>query len=77
MIMRSVVKGIKDIWELSVIHRDMKLANIVLHFPDNPELLKMSRNDKKAFLQSVDFTKVNFQAKIADFGLSTILDENT
>jgi serine/threonine protein kinase len=58
--MRSVVLGIKDIWELSVIHRDMKLANIVLNFPDNPELLKMNRNEKKAFLQAVDFTKVNF-----------------
>ena len=75
--MRMVVLGIKDIWELSVIHRDMKLANIVLHFPDNPELNRMNRNEKKKFLQTVDFTKINFQAKIADFGLSTILDEYT
>lgn len=75
--MRHVVLGIKDIWELSVIHRDMKLANIVLNFPDNPEMTKMNRNDKKKFLQNVDFTKVNFTAKIADFGLSTILDEFT
>ena len=49
-IMRMVVLGIKDIWELSVIHRDMKLANIVLHFPDNPELTRMKREDKKKFL---------------------------
>jgi serine/threonine protein kinase len=48
--MRHVVKGIKDIWELNVIHRDMKLANIVLNFPDNPEMVKMNRNDKKKFL---------------------------
>ena len=75
--MRMVVLGIKDIWELSVIHRDMKLANIVLHFPDNPELNRMNRNEKKKFLQTVDFTKINFQAKIADSGLSTILDEYT
>jgi serine/threonine protein kinase len=75
--MRHVVKGIKDIWELNVIHRDMKLANIVLNFPDNPEMIKMNRTDKKKFLQTVDFTKVNFTAKIADFGLSTILDEST
>ncbi len=75
--MKHVVLGIKDIWELSVIHRDMKLANIVLHFPDNPEMTRMNRNDKKKFLEKVDFTKINFYAKIADFGLSTILDENT
>jgi len=75
--MRSVVLGIKDIWELSVIHRDMKRANIVLNFPDNPEMLRMNRNEKKAFLQTVDFTKIKFEAKIADFGLSTILDETT
>jgi serine/threonine protein kinase len=49
-IMRHVVKGIKDIWELNVIHRDMKLANIVLNFPDNQEMIKMNRNDKKKFL---------------------------
>ena len=55
----------------------MKLANIVLNFPDNPEMVKMNRNDKKKFLQEVDFTKVKFEAKIADFGLSTILDEST
>lgn len=48
--MRHVVKGIKDIWELNVIHRDMKLANIVLNFPDNPEMIKMNRTDKKKFL---------------------------
>ena len=75
--MRQVVMGIKDIWELSVIHRDMKLANIVLHFPDRPEMIKMNRTDKKKFLSTVDFTKENFFAKIADFGLSTILNEDT
>jgi len=35
-IMHKVVQGIKVIWELGIIHRDMKLANILLHFPDYP-----------------------------------------
>lgn len=55
-------------------HRDMKLANILLHFPDHPELASMSRNAKRNFLANVDLTMVNFQAKISDFGLSTILE---
>ena len=38
LIMRQLVNGIKDVWALGIIHRDMKLANILLHFPDKPEL---------------------------------------
>jgi serine/threonine protein kinase len=52
----------------------MKLANILLHFPDNPELTAMSRNQKRNFLASVDLRAVKFQAKISDFGLSTTLE---
>jgi len=33
-----VVQGIKDVWALNIIHRDIKLANILLHFPEKPEL---------------------------------------
>jgi len=29
----------------------MKLANILLNFPDKPEMDTMSRNEKRAFLQ--------------------------
>ena len=52
----------------------MKLANILLHFPDKPELEGLTREQKKAFLKAVDLTKVNFYAKISDYGLSTIMD---
>ena len=72
--MNQLVIGIKDVWALGIIHRDMKLANILLHFPNNPQLEAMNRQQKKAFLAEVDLTKVNFQIKISDFGLSTILD---
>jgi len=54
----------------------MKLANILLNFPDNPEMNEMSRDQKKKFLRKVDLTKINFEVKISDFGLSTILDSN-
>ena len=74
LIMRKVVYGILDIWKLNIIHRDMKLANILLHFPDYPELDSMSKLEKRAFLEKVDLGTANFEAKISDFGLSTILD---
>ena len=38
IIIKQVVHGIKDVWALGIIHRDVKLANILLHFPDKPEL---------------------------------------
>lgn len=40
-ILKQVVLGCRDIWNLSVIHRDIKLANILLHFPDHPEVNTM------------------------------------
>lgn len=77
LILRQVVKGLIEIWQLHMIHRDMKLANILLHFPDHPEVSTMSRNAKRLFLANVDLTKVKFFAKISDFGLSTILESST
>ena len=74
IIIKQLVSGIKDVWDLGIIHRDMKLANILLHFPDKPELESLNKQQKRAFLSSVDLTRVDFQVKISDFGLSTILD---
>ena len=64
--------GCQDIWALNIIHRDIKLANILLHFPENYELNTMSKTEKLNFLKEVDLTKVQFKAIISDFGLSTI-----
>ena len=75
--MRKLVHGIKDIWRLNIIHIDMKLANILLHFPDNPELGGLNKTEKRAWLQKVDLRATNFEAKISDFGLSTILEGPT
>lgn len=74
LILDHIVNGLCDIWKLNMIHRDIKLANILLHFPNNPELNSMSRNEKRKFLATVDLTRVKFFAKISDFGLSTILE---
>jgi len=70
-----VILGCKDIWELDIIHRDLKLANILLHFPANPELDSMGKSEKYEFLRRFDFSTGKFQAFISDFGLSTIVYE--
>ena len=36
--MRQIVKGINDIHKCNIIHRDLKLANMLLHFPTKPQL---------------------------------------
>jgi hypothetical protein len=55
----------------------MKLANILLHFPNKPELDGMTKQEKREFLTKIDLSNTNFEAKISDFGLSTILDDET
>ena len=54
-----------------VVHRDLKLQNIMLHFPDETEnLMKMSKDEKKRFIKNVDLETTHFEIKIADFGFS-------
>lgn len=42
-ILQQLVNGFKDIYKMNVIHRDLKLANILIHFPNEdftfPEIL--------------------------------------
>jgi len=52
----------------------MKLANILLHFPNNPNIAKFDSKQKAQFLKYVDLRKIKFQVKISDFGLSTVID---
>ena len=74
IIMRQLTKGIKDLQSLKIVHRDMKLANVLLHFPDKPKLDKLPINMKRQFLKSVNLNQIPFEVKISDFGLSTVFE---
>lgn len=42
----------------------------MLHFPNNEELINMSKPERNAWLKKIDLTKIVFEVKIADFGFS-------
>lgn len=45
LVIKQIVVGMKDIAMMSVIHRDLKLANILLHFPQI-DLLSMPKQER-------------------------------
>ena len=75
-IMQQLVKGFYDMMQVLVIHRDLKLQNIMLHFPDDTDrLMSMNKEEKKRFLRHVDLLNTKFEVKIADFGFSKKLKQ--
>jgi len=64
----------KDIALKGVIHRDLKLANILLHFP-HIDLLSMAKHERKQFISKVNLTKHEFQVKISDFGFAKVIQK--
>ena len=44
----------------SVVHRDIKLANIFLHFPKYPDLIQYSEDKKKEFFVDLDLLNEDF-----------------
>jgi serine/threonine protein kinase len=36
IILKQIVLGLTYMFDVSVVHRDIKLANVLLHFPDEP-----------------------------------------
>ena len=75
MIMHQLVNGFNDMMSVLVIHRDLKLQNIMIHFPDETErLMQMNKEENRKFLKNVDLTTAKFELKIADFGFSKKLE---
>lgn len=38
VIMKKLVSGLRDLYEYDIVHRDLKLANVLLHFPSEQSL---------------------------------------
>lgn len=73
IILLQIIEGLQYLYGNNIVHRDIKLANILLHFPET-DLLNMNVECRKRFLRKVDLCKVKFSIKIADMGLATELD---
>ena len=63
---QQVIKALKDMKYIKAIHRDIKNANILLHFPE-----KSTFRDKP--MSEIDLLEDEVEVKLADFGFSTIL----
>lgn len=84
LIMRQIVKGLKELERTRIIHRDIKLQNILINFESLPvsadsqltsldELLTLNKRQKRAYLSKIKLEEVHFKVKIADFGFSKYL----
>ena len=60
--LKQIVDGCSALYKVRVMHRDLKLDNILVHFPDR------KGNISKAELKAIDLEKENFVVKIADLG---------
>ena len=75
IILQQLVSGFKEIYKQKVMHRDLKLANILVHFPGKDFSFKQMRPDEKAktvteLFKKMDLLANNIQIKIADLGFA-------
>lgn len=63
------MNGLKDLYGMNVMHRDLKLENILITFPDD-EILGLNSNEMADFIKKVDLNKTRFSIKIADLGFA-------
>ncbi|CDW75810.1 protein kinase domain containing protein [Stylonychia lemnae] len=77
IILQQIVMGFKEIYKKEVMHRDLKLANILVHFKD-PQVqaaeqisnLQERKEQVELILRDIDLINTNFQIKIADLGFA-------
>lgn len=69
-LLKQIINGLSAMYKMKVVHRDLKLANILIHFPN------MGENVTKDMLKNMNMETEEFQVKIADLGYSrAILDD--
>jgi serine/threonine protein kinase len=67
-VMTQLIKGLTYIYKKNIIHRDLKLPNILIHLPNRD-------SGKDIPWEEVDLDKEEFIIKIADFGFARYLDD--
>jgi serine/threonine-protein kinase ULK/ATG1 len=81
LILSKIAVGLDDLHSAGILHRDIKLPNILLNFEapvalengdvlTQEDLIQMSFSQKMEFLAQVDLHSVKFSVKIADLGFS-------
>lgn len=73
MILKQILRGLQKIKEQDVMHRDLKLANIMLHFAGLRQDICLDTNfDLKEYIQTFDFERYHPElcCKIADLGFA-------
>ena len=61
-LLRQLVAGCSALYEKRIMHRDLKLDNILIHFPDRPS--NLTQDD----IDGIDLENERFFVKIADLG---------
>jgi serine/threonine-protein kinase ULK/ATG1 len=70
------VSGFKEIYKQQVMHRDLKLANILLHFPNEDFDTRQFKSQTAKIdymndrMKTIDLVQSQMQVKIADLGFS-------
>ena len=82
LIIKQLALGVKDMYDLSIVHRDINIKNVLIHFPElDLTEEEMQNYDDVSFrreharrvhklMTTKRLDEVNFKIKIADLGLA-------
>ncbi len=78
--MSKIVRGLEDLHTCGIVHRDLKLPNLLIDFKTPMKIgdMELTADDfvsfepeeMKDFLSQVDLMEVDFDIKIGDLGFS-------
>ncbi|CDW74807.1 protein kinase domain containing protein [Stylonychia lemnae] len=85
LIMAQIVNGLRHLHSNHIMHRDIKLSNILIEFKSFPkdmltygkDLITMRTRQKFEVLSRFDLSKIEFTVKIADFGFSKFIGSSS